>query len=113
MGTKYTTNQEEIVSYNLDKIDEGETVEVNLKDLVYVYRTLQEYIRFFHQPLHYQSMDDIHKFLGTVNEKAGFTILNTSVYEKLYDMMPEHINEMFNEGDFDCPKIPFYYDEKR
>ncbi|GMM87017.1 hypothetical protein MTsN2n4_42470 [Pseudoalteromonas sp. MTN2-4] len=37
MDDVYTNNQAEIVEYGLDKIDANETVEVNLKDLMYVY----------------------------------------------------------------------------
>ncbi|KPZ52645.1 hypothetical protein [Pseudoalteromonas sp. P1-25] len=113
MDRVFTDNQEEIVEYGLEKIDANETVEVNLKDLTYVYRTLQEYMRFFHQPAHYQNLSDIHNFLGTADKPAGFHILNESVYEKMRDMFPEHIDNMFGEGDFDCPKLPSYYNENR
>ncbi|WOH38566.1 hypothetical protein RI844_04945 [Thalassotalea fonticola] len=113
MDRVFTDNQEEIVSYDLEKIDENETVEVNLKDLMYVYRTLQEYMRFFHQPAHYPNLSDVQNFLGTADKPAGFHILNESVYNKMSEMLPEHISDMFNEGDFDCPKLPSYYDEKR
>ncbi len=113
MERVFTDNQEEIVEYDLDKINEDETVEVNLKDLMYVYRTLQEYMRFFHQPAHYPKLDDVEKFLGKAGEPAGFKILKESVYNKMSPMMPEHINDMFDEGDFDCPKLPIYYNENR
>ena len=36
MDRVFTDNQVEIVEYDLNKIDEKETVEVNLKDLMYV-----------------------------------------------------------------------------
>lgn len=113
MDKIFTDNQVEIVEYDLEKIDENATVNVNLQDLVYVYRTLQEYLRFFHQPMHYSKSSDIEQFLGSISEPAGFKILHESVYNKMASMMPDHINEMFNDGDFDCPKLPFYYDENR
>jgi len=113
MPKQFTNNQEEIVSFGLDKVHEAETVEVNLKDLMYVYRTLQEYMRFFHQPNHYKSLEDVMHFLGTAEDKAGFHILNESVYEKMYDMIPKSISDMAGEGDFDSPKLPDYYNDKR
>ena len=113
MDDVYTNNQAEIVEYGLDKIDVNETVKVNLKDLMYVYRTLQEYMRFFHQPAHYPELSDIKEFLGTADNPAGFHILNEAVYEKMREMFPERINEMFSEGDFDCPKLPSYYNENK
>lgn len=111
MHKEFTNDHEELVCFGLDKINKEETVEVNLKDLMYVYRTLQEYMRFFHQPEHYKSLEDVQHFLGTADEKAGFHILNESVYEKMYDMIPNHISEMAGEGDFDSPKLPDYYNE--
>ena len=82
MDNIYTNSQAEIVEYGLDKIDADETIEVNLKDLLYVYRTLQEYMRFFHQPSHYPELSDIYEFLGTADNTAGFHILNEAVYKK-------------------------------
>ncbi len=113
MSKEYTENLEEIATYGLDAIDPDEKVEVNLKDLMYVFSTLQEYQRFFHQPSHYQTMEDVEKFLGSVNGQAAFKLLHTSIHEKMRSMLPEHIEEKYGEGDFDSPKLPFYYDESR
>ena len=113
MTKEYTENLEEIATFGFEVIDPAEKVEVNLKDLMYVFSTLQEYQRFFHQPLHYQSIKDIERFLGSVNDQAGFKLLHTSIHEKMRDMIPEHIDEKYGEGDFDSPKLPFYYDENR
>jgi hypothetical protein len=38
----------EIVEYNLDKIKEDKYIKTNLKDFMYIFRTLEELIRFFH-----------------------------------------------------------------
>lgn len=113
MNNEYTNNLEELVTYGFDKIDPIETVEVNLKELMYVYATLQEFMRFFHQPEHYKNMKDIDKFLGSLNEKAGFKLLHTSIYKKMGSMIPKHISEKYGEGDFDSPTFPFYYNENR
>ena len=113
MSNEYTYNLEEIVTYGFEAIDADETVEVNLKDLMYVFSTLQEYQRFFHQPMHYQNLKDIEQFLGSANNNAGTKILSTAIHKKMRDMLPKHIDEKYDKGDFDSPKVPFYYDAKR
>ncbi|GGY85679.1 hypothetical protein GCM10011613_33210 [Cellvibrio zantedeschiae] len=113
MSKQYTDNLEEIATYGFEKIDPNEKVEVNLKDLMYVFATLLEYQRFFHQPAHYQSMKDIEKFLGSVAEPSGYKLLHISIHEKMRKMLPEYIKEKYGDGDFDCPKFPFYYDATR
>lgn len=113
MSKEYTENLEEIATYGFDAIDPDEKVEVNLKDLMYVFATLQEYQRFFHQPLHYQRMEDVERFLGSVSDHAAYKLLHTSIHEKMRDMLPAHISEKYDEGDFDSPKLPFYYNETR
>ncbi|MCE2029816.1 hypothetical protein [Sessilibacter corallicola] len=113
MSKEYTTNLVEIATHGFEAIDPNETVEVNLKDLMYVFSTLQEYQRFFHQPLHYQSLEDVEQFLGSVDDTAGFKLLHTAIHEKMRDMLPKHINDKYGEGDFDSPKIPFYYNTNR
>lgn len=111
MTKEYTENLEEIATFGFEVIDPDEKVEVNLKDLMYVFSTLQEYQRFFHQPLNYQSMEDIEQFLGSVNDRGGFKLLHTSIHEKMRGMLPKHISDKYVEGDFDSPKLPLYYKE--
>lgn len=113
MTKEYTDNLEEIATFGFEAIDPDEKVEVSLKDLMYVFSTLQEYQRFFHQPLHYKNMEDVKRFLGSVNDKAGFKLLHTSIHEKMRDMFPDHIDKKYGKGDFDSPKLPFYYNENR
>ncbi|WP_174870705.1 hypothetical protein [Pectobacterium polaris] len=110
---KYTQDLEEIITHGFEQIDPDEKIEVNLKDLLYIYGVLQEYMRFFHQPEHYQSLDDVITFLGSNKDNAGFQILSTAIYQKMSGMFPAHIDEKFDNGDFDSPQFPFYYDEKR
>jgi len=113
VSKEYTENLEEITTYGFEGIDPNEKVEINLNDLMYVFSTLQEYQRFFHQPLHYKSLKDVERFLGSINDKAGFKLLHNSIHEKMRRMLPEYIDEKYGEGDFDCPKLPFYYNENR
>lgn len=113
MSKKYTENLEEIATFGFEDIDPNVQIEVNLKDLMYVFATLQEYQRFFHQPSHYKSIEDVERFLGSVNDHAAFKLLHTSIHEKMRKMIPEYIEEKYSDGDFDSPKLPFYFDASR
>lgn len=108
MKKTYTNQQESIVTYGFDQISDDETVEVNLKDLMYVFSTLQEFQRFFHQPTHYPDVSDVHDFF----DADGYRILQTALHDKLAPMLPKHIDKMYDEGVFDCPTLPFYYAPK-
>lgn len=110
---RYSNDLEKIILFGHEVVDKQETVEVNLKDLLYVYSAMQEYMRFFHQPNHYKSLEDVNDFLGCIDEPKGFKILSESVYKKIPDMFPQHIKDKYDNGDFDSPDMPFYYDENR
>jgi len=60
----YTDNILEYATFGIDEnIDANETVEVNLRDLVFVAQTLQEFVRYFHNRNHYLTLEDIHRYL--------------------------------------------------
>ena len=104
----------EIVEFGLEKIPEEQTITMNLRDFMYVFGVLQEYVRFFHQPLHYQSLEDVKEFLGTVRSNDGFRVLSTAVYQKLGKVeLPENIEKMIEENGFEHPLFPEYYRVKR
>lgn len=109
MKAGYTNDIASLVMHNLDQIDPDLTVEVNLADLVYVYQTLNEYMRFFHQPEHYPHIQSVERFLGSIKQPAGFSVLSTALYQKMAPMMPEKINHMFDDAVFDSEEYPWYY----
>ena len=113
MSDEYTDNIESIVEFGLDGIDPSEEVTVNLRDLVYVYESLNEYKRFLHQPAHYPNLRDIERFLGSINGHGGFKVLVECLNNKMTKMIPEHISDMYDEGQFDNPVHPFYYNSDR
>lgn len=113
MSQRFTDKLAQLATYGLDSIDATEQVTVNLKDLMYVYATLEEFQRFFHQPQHYQTLADIERFLGSVNEPRAYQLLHTAIHDKMRPMLPAHINDKYNDGDFDAPQLPFYYDADR
>ncbi len=105
MNSEYTKNIEELVKFGLDDISPEEQVNVSLKDLLYVFQTLQEYQSFFHQRMHYSSIEDIHTFM----DSGGYRVLATSIHEKLRDVFPDYVEEMFDNGDLESPKKPYYF----
>jgi hypothetical protein len=103
---KYATIKE-IVEYGLEKISNEQTITINLKDFMYIYRVLQEYMRFFHNPDHYQKIDDIKFFLGTISSGGGFEVLNNALYKKI--KFQKEIDDMMADDSFDNPLFPKYY----
>ena len=66
MGTKNLdrlTNLREQVEFALDTIDSERTVEVPVRSLMFVYKLVEQLNSFFHQPLHYPNIKDVHRFL--------------------------------------------------
>ena len=107
---KKTPSINEIVEYGLDSLDPNETINVNIKDLIYIYKSFEEFNRFFHQPLHFKKLDDIVQYLGNKDEGA-YSIIH-KVYYKIFDrMLPPHIKDIVEDDDFQHPEYPFYYEE--
>jgi hypothetical protein len=100
----------EVVEFGLSAIPEGQTVEVPLRDLLYVNQVLGELNRFFHQPDHYRSLEAVAQFLGSVGSGGGYEALHTAYYNKLANMLPLAARRMIEESKFDHPEAPSYYD---
>jgi hypothetical protein len=107
---RYTTVEEQ-VEYGLDTIPEDRMVSVPLRDLMYVFETLGELNRFFHQPLNFQSLADVNEFLGNTNQGA-YHLIAECYYRKLRDMLPPDIEAAFDTDRFDNPEPPYYYKHK-
>ena len=114
VNRKKYAKTKEIVEFGLEKIPEDLAVTMNLRDFLYVFGVLEEYVRFFHQPLHYQTLEDVQEFLGTVRSNDGFQVLSTAVYQKLPKVeLPEEIEKMIDDGELEHPLFPEYYRVKR
>ncbi|WP_442581054.1 hypothetical protein ACSBOB_03345 [Mesorhizobium sp. ASY16-5R] len=105
------TSVEEQVEYGLDTIPEDRVVSVPLRDLMYAFQTLGELARFFHQPLHWQSHEDVAEFIGNKNSGA-LHVIHESYYRRLRDTLPPDIEAAFDTDRFDNPKSPYYYEPK-
>ena len=109
---KYTGVEEQI-EHGLDSIDQKRTVEVGLRDLIYVFETLQELNRFFRQPVHYIEAADIETYLGNLQDGGAFRAIRNCIYEKMREMIPPDIDEIYSDGDvFDHPDPPYYYQKR-
>jgi hypothetical protein len=107
------TDVESQVEYGLEKIDPTRKIEVSLKDFLYMHNTIAEFVRFFHQPMHYETLEDVVKFIG--NSKHGaYHLLCEILYNKFQyqDVFPEDIKEMVDNSEFQNPNYPYYYKPK-
>lgn len=104
------TSVEEQVYYGLDTIDPARIVEISLRDLVFCYKTMQELIRFFHQPMHYPTLEAVQTFLGTTDAGA-FALLCKAEREVLDKYLPPDINDQlgWETTELVNPRYPYYY----
>jgi hypothetical protein len=101
----------EIVEFGLEGVPKERTVEVSLRDLLYVHQTLGELNRFFHQPDHFKSIQNVNLFLGSRGSGGGYEALHQAYYSKLRDMLPAQVQALLSGGAFEHPSPPFYYGE--
>lgn len=95
------------IFYGLDSIDENRTVEVNLKSLLLIYKTIGELISFFHQEGHYRNIEDINKYLGH-KKKGMFAILSKINYEDYEKLLPQEVKDILESDDFHSPILQYY-----
>lgn len=113
MRTNENATIKEIIEYGLETLPDDKVVCVNLKDLVYIHQVLAEYMRFFHQPMHYPKLENVTDFLGDKCSSGGFEVLDIALRQKIDKMLPLEIEQMMDEGIFKNPKYPNYYNENR
>lgn len=101
------------VEYGLDKIDRTRTIEVKLKDFLYLHNVLGEFVRFFHQPLHFQTYEDVSRLVGDV-ESGALHLLWECYYRSFQysDIFPKDIVDMIEDGEFENPIPPYYFPPK-
>ena len=99
----------EQVEYGLDSIDPDSKIEIKLKDFMLIYKTFEEFNRFFHQPDHYKTINDIEGFVGDRNSGA-YSLIHKLIYKTLDQYLPKEIDEKFGEEDdpFHHPEFPYY-----
>ena len=97
----------ELVEFGLNDIPEDLTVSVSARDLVYIHQALGELNRFFHQPMHYPTLESVNDFL--TGSGGGYEVLREAYYTKLANMLPEAIKTKLHDGLFDSDKVPKYF----
>ena len=97
------------IDHGLDRIDVDRTVTVPLKDLLFVHQTIGELVRFFHQPMHYPTLERVEQFLGDADSHDAFAAMKRCYYDLLRDCWPADVVEMFDDGELDNPSPPFYF----
>jgi len=109
----YTKNILEYATFGINEnIDANATVEVNLRDLVFISQTLQEFVRFFHNRDHYPTIDDVREYIGNRKNNRAYHLLSVANYEVMRRMLPKMMDDLYDEGVFDSPESPFYFKPK-
>jgi hypothetical protein len=101
------------VEHGLRTIPKSRRVSVSLRDLMYIHQVLAEYNQFFHQPMHYPSLKDVHRFLGNYSSGGALEVLKVAYYHKMCTMLPKDIHEALGWNRFEHPLTPDYFEEKR
>jgi hypothetical protein len=70
MAENTYTSVEVQIEYGLDTIPQDATVTMPLRDFMYAFQTFGELVRFFHRPLHWQSLDNVSRFMGNADRGA-------------------------------------------
>ena len=105
--SNYTTFEEQ-VNYGLEQIDSERTVEMKLKDIVFLHQMVGEMIDFFQQPRHYPDVDDVHQLMGD-NDQGALRMMKEAYTTILQDALPADIHQEFAENEtFDNPNPPYY-----
>lgn len=103
------TDLEAQVAYGLDTVDPARKIEVPLKDLLFAYQTIGLLINFFHQPMHFPTLESVKNFLGLEGDDGAYRLLSEIYYKRLRDVWPPDIRRAFDESRFDNPNAPYYY----
>jgi hypothetical protein len=92
------------VEHGLDSVGAERKVELSLRDALYAFKVLGEFVRFFHQPDHWRTLADVERFIGNKNE-GGLHVLCEAYYGRLRDVWPPDIEKAFDEGTIDHPYL--------
>jgi hypothetical protein len=111
MDKAHYTTVEEQVEYGLETIPEEQMVSIPLRDLMYVFETMGELNRFFHQPLNWQTLADVKTFMGG-RDSGALHLIRECYYRKLRNVLPADIEAGLDADRFDNPDLPHYYKPK-
>ena len=78
------------VEFGLEHFAPDRKVELPLQDALYAYKAIGEFIRFFHDPDHHATIEDVNRFLGN-NREGGLHVLWEAYYQRLRDVWPADV----------------------
>ncbi|MGN6829974.1 hypothetical protein [Paucibacter sp. M5-1] len=99
---------EERVEYGIEAIPEDQMVTVSLRDLKYVHALLGEFVSFFHQSAHTETLDQVRSFVG--NKDAGALHVLWEAYYQRMSRMVAPLALQHDDGRFDHPLPPDFYE---
>lgn len=107
------TSVEAQIFYGLDTINEDQKIEIGLRDFVFVVKAIEEFNRFFHQPTHYSSLEDVKKYIGDINSGA-YSLIHKMYYHMLWDYLPIDIRDKmgWETNELVNPNPPYYFKPK-
>jgi hypothetical protein len=91
---------EKEVEFGLESIANERKVEIPLRDALYAFKAIGEFIAFFHQPDHWRTIADVERFIGNKND-GGLHVLWEAYYERLRDVWPDDVQKAFDDGVLD------------
>lgn len=80
----------------VNKIDENLSIEMKATDLAFIYRAVESFIDFFHQPNHYTTIEQVKDFIGN-KDIGGYSDLNYIYYHILDNAIPEEIKNIIED----------------
>lgn len=101
----------EQIEFGLENINDERKIEMKLKDFMFLYKTFEELNRFFHQPMHYPTIEDVNIYIGNKNYGA-YSIISKTYYKILDQYLPKDIEKLIDDNKFQNPKYPYYYQVK-
>lgn len=76
----------------LKSISETETIEVNLKQLLFIYKAIEDWRGYFHNENHYPTIEEVKKFVGNKN-KGMYSVLNHIYMDIFGEILPKDVED--------------------
>jgi hypothetical protein len=90
-------NIEREVEFGIEQFTADRKVELPLRDALYAYKAIGEFISFFHDPDHHATIEQVNEFLGN-RFQGGLHVLWEAYYERLRDAWPPDVQKAFDDG---------------
>jgi hypothetical protein len=88
------------VEFGIESFGNKRTVEIPLRDALYAFKAIGEFIAFFHQSDHWKTLADVERFIGNKKD-GGLHVLCEAYYRRLRDVWPNDVQKTFDDGVLD------------